>query len=140
MEVYFRRITVIRTKKPEQTSVNVNLQWLGNSLGLFSLRDKDRSCFRIFIELLKSAQRGESLSSDELAYRLNLTRGTIIHHIHTLEDKGIVVQRDGRYALRVKKLAELIENVRSEFLNSCNVLLDVAKDIDKKLVREIEKE
>ena len=48
------KITIIRIRKPAQSNINKELQWLGSSLGLFGLRDKDKSCFRIFIELIKS--------------------------------------------------------------------------------------
>ena len=134
METYFRKITIVRSKIPEQENINIELQWIGSSLGLFNQRDKDKSCFRIFIELLKNSKdEKEGLSSDELAYKLNLSRGTIVHHIHTLMSKGIVITREGRYNLRVRNLSKLIEEVQKEFIESCNNLMDVAERIDKKL-------
>ena len=54
----FVRITIIRTGKPEKDNLNQELQYLGESLGLFSERDKDKSCFRIFIVLVKSLKTG----------------------------------------------------------------------------------
>ncbi|MFW6449793.1 MAG: hypothetical protein ACOCZ6_01955 [Nanoarchaeota archaeon] len=61
-------ITIIRLKKPRSNEINEELQWLGASLGLFNLRDKDKSCFRIFIELIKNARiRDEPLTSDQIA-------------------------------------------------------------------------
>lgn len=133
METYFRKITIIRSKIPEQDNINIELQWIGSSLGLFNQRDKDKSCFRIFIELLKEAKEDNGLSSDELAYRLNLSRGTIVHHIHTLVAKGIVVPYENKYNLRVKNLSNLVEEVQKEFIESCNNLMDVAERVDKKL-------
>ena len=66
--VYIRqKITIVSIKKPSQRNINQELQWLGSSLGLFNMRDKDKSCFRVFIELLKSAKSGHPLSSDEIA-------------------------------------------------------------------------
>ncbi len=76
----FTRITIIRIKKPERDHINEELQFLGESLGLFSERDKDKSCFRIFIIMVKALKIGQSLTSDEIAERSNLTRGTVIHH------------------------------------------------------------
>src|SRR3990167_11073730 len=85
-EIY--KITIISLRRPLEKTINQELQWFGNSLGLFNLRDKDKSCFRVFIELLKAAKANMPLTSDELAYRLNLSRGTVIHHINKLmEDR-----------------------------------------------------
>ena len=44
-----RRITLIRIRKPSRSDINEKLQWLGTSLGLFNLRDKDKSCFNVTI-------------------------------------------------------------------------------------------
>ena len=53
----FRRVTLIKTRKPQKKDLNTDLQWFSESLGLFSQRDKERSCFRIFVELVKAARR-----------------------------------------------------------------------------------
>ncbi len=120
-------------RKPVQKNVNQELQWLGSSLGLFNLRDKDKSCFRVFIELIKNAKRGMPLSSDELAYRLGLSRGTVIHHIHRLLDSGIVVQANKGYILRVDSLRELIDEVEKDLRRTCDDLRSMAEEIDKSL-------
>ena len=71
MRITHQRITIIRERRPVR-NLNEELQWLGNSLGLFNLRDKDKSCFRIFIELLKAAKVDKPLTSDEIAVNLDL--------------------------------------------------------------------
>ncbi|MFH1506493.1 MAG: hypothetical protein ABIE94_05925, partial [archaeon] len=70
----FTRITIIQTSVPRQHNINEELQWLGGSLGLFNPRDKDKSCFRIFIAFVQSLKTNIGYSSDELATKLNLTR------------------------------------------------------------------
>ena len=127
------KITIINIRKPLHKNVNQELQWLGSSLGLFNLRDKDKSCFRIFIELIKNAKRGIPLSSDEMAYRLGLSRGTVIHHIHRLVDSGIVVPAKKGYILRVNNLKELIDEVEKDLERTCNDLRKMAEEIDKSL-------
>ena len=72
--IHSRKITIVKINRPAEKDINKELQWLGYSLGLFSIRDKDRSCYRIFLELLKAAKKGVPLSSDELAEKLNLQR------------------------------------------------------------------
>ncbi len=125
------RITIIKIGKPAKRDINCELQWLGHSLGLFNIRDKDKSCFRIFIELLKAAKKKEPLSSDELAEKLGLTRGTIIHHINNLMNAGLVVQEKRKYMLRVEKLSHLIEELYRDLKTACRDIKEVAKDIDE---------
>ena len=128
-----QRITIVTIRKPTDTNVNQELQWFGSSLGLFNLRDKDKSCFRLFIELLKSAKRREMLTSDELAARLELSRGTVIHHINRLMESGLVVHEGSNYTLRVESLSNLIEEVEKDIQRTCDDLKRIAKDIDKRL-------
>ena len=131
--MFRQRITIINISKPIEKNINRELQWLATSLGLFNLRDKDRSMFRIFIELLKSAKINTPISSDELAYRLNLSRGTVIHHVNKLMESGIVVHYRKRYILRVASLKELIVEMEKDMIRACENLKDVAKEIDEKL-------
>ncbi len=133
MMFHSHKITIVRLKKPNTANINQELQWLGSSLGLFSLRDKDRSCFRLFIEMLKSAKRGERLSSDELSHRLQLTRGTTVHHLNKLMDSGIVIKDKNRYLLRVDSLQDLIGEIRKDIKRTVDDLEEMAKEIDNTL-------
>ena len=128
-----QRITIVNIRKPSEHNVNQELQWLGSSLGLFNLRDKDKSCFRVFIELLKSAKAKQELTSDELSAKLSLTRGTIIHHINRLMDSGIVVHERKKYLLRVDNLRDLVDEIKKDIERTCLDLKDVAEDIDRRL-------
>lgn len=132
--VYIRqRITIVNIRRPAEHNVNQELQWFGSSLGLFNLRDKDKSTFRVFIELLKSAKTDAPLTSDELAAKLDLTRGTIIHHINKLMESGLVIHEGSKYTLRVDNLKALIEEVEKDIKRACDDLKEVAKDIDSRL-------
>src|SRR3990167_6107684 len=131
--MFRQRITIINISKPVEKNVNRELQWLATSLGLFNLRDKDRSLFRIFIELLKSAKTDRPMSSDELAFNLHLTRGTVIHHVNKLMESGIAIHFKNRYMLRVSSLHELIEEMEKYMARACQNLKDVAKEIDGKM-------
>lgn len=130
MAFVHQKITIVKIRKPSSHNVNDDLQFLGTSLGLFNMRDKDKSCFRVFIELLKAAKRKHPISSDELAYRLGLSRGTVVHHINKLRDAGIVVHEGKRYFLRVDRLEALIQEIRKDVVRTCNDLENIAKSID----------
>ena len=128
----FTRITIIKERVPER-NINDELQWFGASLGLFSLRDKDKSCFRIFIILLKSLKTQKTLTSDELASATNLSRGTVIFHLNKLMEAGIVTQERSKYALNVENLKELVDLTEDNIKKTLDNLRVVAEDIDKRL-------
>ncbi len=127
----YKKITLIRSRAGEMDSVNDALQWIGVSLGLVSLRDRDRSCFRIFIELLKMARLNSGLTSDELAEKLNLSRGTVVHHLNTLMERGIVSHVKNEYHLREKNLESLIDALNRDADSIWEELKRVSAYIDK---------
>ena len=128
-----QRITIINIRKPDAVNINSELQWLASSLGLINLRDKDKSCFRIFIELLKSSKEKEQLSSDGLAFTLGLSRGTVVHHLNKLMESGLVVNEHNRYVLRVATLHALVDEIERDFKRACEELRDAAEEMDRKL-------
>ena len=65
-----KRIILVEVRRRSTDNINQDLQWLGNSLGLFNLRDKNSSCFRIFITIIQKAHRHEPISSDEIAEKM----------------------------------------------------------------------
>ncbi len=130
MAYIHQRITIIQIRKPPQRTLNEELQWLGTSLGLFTERDRDKSCFRIFLELLKAAKNRQLLSSDDLAEKLQLSRGTVVHHLHKLIDAGIVVIEGKRYLLRQEHLATLVEEIRKDLARACDDIIKTAREID----------
>ena len=125
-----RHITIIRVRKPVQASLNEELQWLGHSLGLFNLRDKDKSCFRVFISLMKAAKTGNPLSSDQLASETMLSRGTVVHHINKLIESGLVIPERKKYMLRHHRLQFLIEELKRDMERSFSEMEQAAKELD----------
>lgn len=124
--------TLVRIPYTEK-SIHRQLQWFGQSLGLFGERDKDKSCFRIFIELVKAAKQKGALSSDELALRTKLSRGTVVHHLNKLLDAGIVKVTRNTYALRTETLSLLVEELRRDATRTLDGLTNVAKELDSSL-------
>ncbi len=127
------KITIVRVRKTAGENINNELQWLGNSLGLFNVRDKDSSCFRVFITLVRKARRNEPISSDDVAEKLSLSRGTVVHHLNKLMNSGIVTREKGGYLLRETNLQDLIKDMRRDMEGVFSQLLEVAKEVDDKL-------
>ncbi len=123
-----RQFILIELPQPRARNINEELQWLGNSLGLFSERDRDKSCFRVFITLVK--QKNSPLTSDQIANQLSLSRGTVIHHINRLMSSGIVLHERGGYVLRVETLEQLIDEIHKDTERMFLHIRKISKDID----------
>jgi len=127
-----QKITIIRIKKPQKENINEEIKWLGQSLGLFNQRDKDNSQYRIFVEILKNTGK-KPQTSDQIAHKLNLTRGTVIHHIKKLKETGIVTNNNNKYELTLDNLETILEQTENEIQTTIKTMKKIAKKIDKKL-------
>lgn len=127
------RITIINVQPPRTADINAELQWLGATLGLFGQRDKNSSCFRIFINLVRAAQNDNALSSDDIADRTSLSRGTVVHHLNRLRDAGLVQNVPSGYQLSAKNIHDSLEQLEEELQDMMELMRAVAKDIDRKL-------
>ncbi len=126
-------ITIVHVRRRGSDNVNEELQWLGNSLGLFTVRDRDRSCFRVFITLVRKAKRNEPITSDEIAERSALSRGTVVHHLHRLMDAGLVVREKEGYLLRENSLHGIIRDIHRDFNSFFEEMERAAEEIDERL-------
>jgi predicted transcriptional regulator len=136
------RITIIKEIAKPQNNINALLLRFGEILGLFSSRDKDKSCYRIFITLIKSLKTNKELSSDEIALQTKLTRGTVIHHLNRLMDAGIVTSHRSTYRIGANSLEELVIQMRkamNRLLDDVEITarkIDLALNISSKLEDE----
>lgn len=127
------KITIIKEKNNPKNNINDLLLLFGQALGLFSTRDRDKSCYRIFIILIKALKANMELSSDEIAKQTGLSRGTIIHHINRLMEAGIVTNYKNKYYINYNTLEELVEDMRTSVNKMIDELEKTAKQIDKVL-------
>src|SRR3989338_1774211 len=131
----YQRITIIRMQRPTSHTLNEDLKfciWICLYL-LFGIRDRDKSKYRIFVELLKSSRQGKALTSDELAVKLGLSRGTVVHHLNSLMETGIVMNQKNQYAIRVDNLKVLVDELQRDLVRAFDDLREVAQTIDKEL-------
>ena len=131
--MFVRRITIVNVRRPKEVSVNDELQWFGHTLGLFGERDRDKSCFRIFIELIKAIKATGGLTSDDLADRLGLTRATVIHHLNTLMERGIVLHEGNKYVMRGDRLTLLVDDLQRDMQRAMEDMKQAAEELDKLL-------
>ncbi|MEM3479252.1 MAG: helix-turn-helix domain-containing protein, partial [Candidatus Bathyarchaeia archaeon] len=100
-------------------------------LGFLEHRDKKKTAFRILRLLLEAARENKGLTSDELAERLYLTRGTMVHHLNKMIRSGLVIYHEGTYKLRGRSLKTTIEEAHRDINRIFENLYRVAESIDK---------
>ncbi len=124
-----REITFVNAIPPEDKRVNTLIQWFALSLGLFSLRDRDKTCFRIFLELLRNSKNHVAVSSEDLSIKLKVSRGTVVHHLKKLENAGIIDSQGNRYFL----ISESLEKLASELKKQVNEMFDRICEVGQEL-------
>lgn len=122
-------ITVKKIKRPKQSDLNDDIQIISQSLGLFTKRDKEKSCFRVFVEILKR----KGVTAEEVTLNANLTRATVIHHLNYLIKSDLVIKKGHKYFLRSKNLEELISQINKDVDETLNDLKKIARNIDSEL-------
>ncbi|KYK21157.1 hypothetical protein AYK21_05345 [Thermoplasmatales archaeon SG8-52-2] len=129
-----QRIIIRKIRSPAPGNLSNDIDYLCKSLGYFSKRDKQDTAGKIFQLLVKEACNPEkSLTSDEIAEKLNLTRGAIVHHLNSFISAGIVVKEHNKYRLRSVSLQKSMEEIRSDIERIMEQMIKIAMEIDEKL-------
>src|SRR3990167_1608262 len=116
------QITIKKVKKPKSTNLNESIQFLAESLGLFNKRDREKSCYRVFLELVKNKS---GMTAEEITLTTNLTRPTIIHHLNNLLESSLIEKQKSRYKIKEGSLNSLINSIENEL----NVTIEELKRI-----------
>ncbi len=129
----YRYISLRYVEYEDGYNVNELIQWFGKSIGLFGPRDREKSCFRLFVELFKAGANNKALTSDELASLLSLSRGTVVHHLDRLMETGLVASRKNRYSIKEKTFEELIDAIEEDISSMIKNLKVASKKLDENL-------
>ena len=127
-----RKIT-INIEPISSDDINEQLHWISQALGLFNERDKEKSCHRIFIELVKAKKDNDVLSSQDLAEKANLSRATVLHHLDKLVESNIVAEKNHEFELIDNNLNAIISRLKKEM----NEFLEEMEKVSKKLDEEL---
>ena len=129
-----QQITIKKILSPSPGNLDEDINYLCKSFGYFTERDKQNTAGKIFRLLVKEAcETDRYLSSDEIAEKLNLTRGAIVHHLNNFISSGIVIKEHNRYRLRSVSLQKSMEEIRADIDRIMNQMIKIAKEIDDKL-------
>ena len=129
-----RAVQVKKVRSPAPGNIEDDIDYICKSFGYFTLRDKQGSAGRIFRLLVKEGcGNKDGLSSDDLAYNLELSRGAIIHHLNNFIKSGLVTKENNLYRLRSQSLQKSIEEIKVDIDRIFNQMIKIAMEIDDKL-------
>ena len=124
---------ILAIRAPPAVDYDIDLEWICRSFGFLEPRDKKKTAYRIFKALVETARYGKGLSSDELAEKLGLTRGTMVHHLNKMIKGGLVIYHESQYKLRGRSLKNTIEEIQRDINRVFENLYKVADTIDQTL-------
>lgn len=127
------KIHLKKIRTPAPGSLTGDIDFICQSFGYFSQRDKNNTAGRIFRLLVKDTSEGEGLTSDEIAEELELSRGAIVYHLNNFISAGLVIKEKNRYRLRSQSLQKSIEEIRQDAQRIFNEMLKIAEEIDEEL-------
>ncbi|MDD2666158.1 MAG: hypothetical protein PHD13_06640 [Methanocellales archaeon] len=128
------RIILKKFDYPVTGDLNDDIDFICRSFGYFTQRDKQDTAGKIFRLLVKEvAEESNGLSSDDIADKLHLTRGTIVYHLNSFISSGLVIRENNTYRLRSQSLQKCIDEVQEDIYRMLNQMRKISKDIDNKL-------
>ena len=127
------RIHLKKIRTPAAGSLTGDIDFICQSFGYFSQRDKNNTAGKIFRLLVKNSSEGDGLTSDQIAGELDLSRGAIVYHLNNFISAGLVVKEKNKYRLRSHSLQKSIEEIRQDTHRIFNEILKIAEAIDEEL-------
>jgi predicted transcriptional regulator len=133
MTKILRQFIIKKLRDPVADKLDEDIEWVCNSFGFVTLRDRDKTAFRILKALIGSAKENKGLTSEELAECVEPTIGSVIYHLRKLMKAGLVVKLNSSYELRMNSFFKTIEEIEREIIITLTDIKKIAKDIDKKV-------
>jgi len=119
-----KKISLRKLEIPAEDSLKKDLEWLCETLGLVSGRDIDGTVVKILQNILKAQINGKGITSDELAEKLLLSRGTVNYHLRSLIDLGLLSRDKNLIKLRNSSILRTITEIKREI---DDIFIDVFK-------------
>lgn len=124
---------LLAVRKLPVVDVDKDFEWICRSFGFLESRDKKKTAYHVFRYIIESSTQKNGITSDELAENLQLSRGTIIHHLKKLGKSGLVIYHEGKYKLRGTSLKNTIQEVQRDVNRIFEDLENVSTTIDELL-------
>lgn len=124
---------LLSVRKPTTAEYETDLEWLCRTFGFLESRDKQKTAYLIFKALVEATAHNNGLTSDELAEKLSLTRGTMIHHLNKMMKSGLVIFHESKFKLRERSLKNTMEEIRRDINRLFENVFEISESIDRSL-------
>ncbi|HIE14343.1 TPA: ArsR family transcriptional regulator [Candidatus Bathyarchaeota archaeon] len=124
---------ILDVRMPPTVDYQQDIEWICRSFGFLEPRDKKKTAARIFRLLLEAAKEDKGYTSNELAKKIGLTRGTVVHHLNLMIKRGLVIYHENQYKLRGRSLRSTIREIERDIGRVFENLDKVAATIDETL-------
>ena len=128
------KIELKKIRTPPPGNLKEDIDFICQSFGYFSKRDKNNTAGKIFrLIVKKTAENEKGVTSDEIADELQLTRGAIVYHLNNFIMAGLVIREKNLYRLRSHCLQKSIDEIRNDAFRIFNQMMKIAQEIDEEL-------
>jgi len=128
-----KRFILAEIKKPREEGVDSDILWMCECLGIITPRDRDRTSTKVLKVMLRAAKEDEHLSSDDIAERVGITRGTAVHHIKRYMRSGIIIKQHTSYELRTHSMKDTLDEIELDMERTIKRMKQIAEEIDEEL-------
>ncbi|MFH1126844.1 MAG: hypothetical protein ABIG84_06730 [archaeon] len=128
-----KRFVLVEVKKPRNSELESDIEWMCECLGIITPRDRERTSTKILTVMLRAAKDDVPLSSDDIANRVGITRGTAVHHIKRYMGSGIIVKHRSAYELRTHSLRETLDEIELDMERTIKRMKQIAEQIDEEM-------
>ncbi len=128
-----QQITIRSLKQPAKETLESDLEWFCESLGMLGERDKQKTGLKVFRAVLREVGRDDEISVEDIANRVEMSRTAVMHHLNMMSEAGML-RRDGRmFELRTNNLQKLVDEIESDISRTFDLIREIAEDIDKSM-------
>ncbi|MBC7218724.1 MAG: ArsR family transcriptional regulator [Hadesarchaea archaeon] len=125
-------ILIRAMKQPVKSTLDGDLKWLCESLGLLGARDKSETALKIFKAFLLESRKGP-VTIEEISNHVKLSRTAIVHHLNRMRKAGVVMKEGNRWELRSHSLQKMVDEVELDIQRALKSIREIAEDIDAML-------
>jgi len=125
------RYSIRDIETPLTSDKDSDIEWICRCFGFMEPRDKQKTAAKIFAALVEAIGKKGSISSDELAEKIGVTRAAVVHHLNRMMGSGLAIQRYGSYQLRMQGVESTIVEVQRDAMRVFENLRRVAREIDE---------
>lgn len=125
-------ILIRAMKQPAKSTLEGDLKWFCESLGLHGVRDKSETAVKIFRAILIESKKGP-VTVEDILNHVKLSRTAIVHHLNRMKKAGVILKEGNKWELRSHSLQKMVDEIELDIQRALRSIREIAEDIDAML-------